>query len=143
MPANKKLGPLYAAKAEMRRAMIHQAGAADSSEVNLWAAVIEQAVHDAHLSRSRGNGAEAFIIGSARRFFKTSRLDQLCLKIDIEPDWVRRMASDIEAKARELRGDEYEGSLVLKNGKNRAKAAAREQQRVHHHDIRKRQGRLF
>lgn len=126
MPANRKLGPLYAAKAAMRRAMISQSGDADSSEVQLWVAVIEQAVHDAHLTKSRGNGAEALLIDSARRYFTTPGFEILCGRIGIEAEWVRRMAGDIEVKARELRGDEYEGSLVLKNSKNRDKAAERQ-----------------
>ena len=139
MPANRDLGPLYAAKAKMRDAMVSQSTMPGSSEVKLWVAVIEQAVHDAHLCRSRGNGLEAKNIGQARRFFANGGLEQLCSRIGIEPDWVRAMASDIEVIARELRGDEYEGSLVLKNGLNRKKAEARRA----HFDIRKRQGRLF
>ena len=138
MPANKKLGPLYAAKAKMRRAMTSQSNDPESPEVRLWVAVIEQAVFDAHIYRSRGETAAAIDISTARRFFQTVGFTILCEQIGVEPCWVRSMTGDIEAKAREIRGDEYEGSLQH----GRSSRASQPQPRPHH-DIRKRQQRLF
>jgi len=95
----------------MRRAIL---GAAtyDGPEAQLFVAIIEQAVFDAHLQSTAGVASATKVVKDARGYFTTDGFQFICELLGVDPDWVRNMTSAIGSVARDRRGDEYDLAIV-------------------------------
>lgn len=128
MPVKKGLIPLYDAKAFVMERLavqlkenrisencVHHSlyrSARLSPSEELWLAVIEQALFDAHLHATGGNYHSVVWVKDAREYFRSKDFEWVCEQIGLEPDWVRKLVAPIEKLARELRGKEYDKAVV-------------------------------
>lgn len=96
---------------------LYQNGMLFPSE-ELWLAVLEQAVFDAHLHATGGNYQSVIWVKDAREYFTTRDFEWICEQLGIEPDWVRRLVRAIEKLARDLRGKEYEQAVESAKARN-------------------------
>lgn len=84
----------------------------------LWLAVIEQAIFDAHLHATGGNYQSVIWVKDARDYFTTRDFEWICDQLGLESDWVRSLIQSVERLARRLRGTEYDEAIASKGTRN-------------------------